>query len=134
MPVPDFQAIMRPWLELADDDQEHALQDVIRTLADRFELTETERTEMLPSGFQAKFTNRVAWAATHLNKAGALVRVGRGRYRITSRGAELVAADEPITLAVLAKFPEYQEFKSRAKVPGTPTAPGLGNHDARGSR
>ena len=68
MPIPDFQSIMRPWLELAADDQEHALQDVIATLADRFGLTDEERAEMLPSGFQAKFTNRVAWTASYLNR------------------------------------------------------------------
>ena len=70
---------------------------------------------MLPSGFQAKFTNRVAWAATHLNKANAINRVGRGRYVITSRGKQLLASGEPVTLAVLAKFPEYQVFKSGDK-------------------
>ena len=38
----------------------------------KFALSDEERPEMLPSGFQAKFTNRVAWAATHLNKANAI--------------------------------------------------------------
>ena len=65
--------------ELVSDGKEHALQEVIAELADRFSLSGDERSEMLPSGFQATFTNRVAWAATHLNKAGALKRVGRGR-------------------------------------------------------
>jgi restriction system protein len=76
---------------------------------------------MLPSGFQAKFTNRVAWAATHLNKAKALQRVGRGRYRITDRGRQLLAGGQPIG-PQLAKFPEYQEFKGRSKPSdGAPT-------------
>jgi len=122
MPIPDFQAIMRPWLELASDGKEHALQDIISELADRFSLTDSERTEMLPSGFQAKFTNRVAWAATHLNKAGAITRVARGRYVITDRGKTLLAATEPITLPALQRFPEYQEFKGRAKSSGTADA------------
>lgn len=115
MPIPDFQSIMRPWLELASDGQDHALQDVIATLGDTFGLTPDERTEMLPSGFQATFTNRVAWAATHLNKAGALERVGRGRYRITDRGRQLLATGAPIGVSDLAKFPEYQEFKARGR-------------------
>ena len=33
MPIPDFQSIMRPWLELASDDEEHVLRDVITALA-----------------------------------------------------------------------------------------------------
>ena len=112
MPIPDFQAIMRPWLELAADDQEHALQDVIATLAEQFGLSDEERSEMLPSGFQAKFTNRVAWTASYLNKAGAINRVGRGRYRITSRGKELLASPEVINVAALRRFPEFQESRT----------------------
>ena len=118
MPIPDFQSIMRPWLELAADDGEHVLRDVITALADHFGLSDEERTEMLPSGFQGKFTNRVAWAATHLNKAGALTRVGRGRYRITPRGKDLLGSGDPVNLSALARFPEYQEFKSGPRTQG----------------
>lgn len=115
MPIPTFQEILRPWLELASDGQEHALQEVIGTLSERMALTDEERAEMLPSGFQGKFTNRVAWAATHLQKAQALDRVGRGRYRITDRGRSLLAEQGPITTARLMLFLEYQEFKARGK-------------------
>ncbi len=120
MPIPAFQTIMRPWLDLASDGLEHSLQDVIAELADSFSLSDAERGEMLPSGFQAKFTNRVAWAATHLNKAGAITRVGRGRYMITDRGRQLLGSGEPITLSILAKFPEYQDFKSGGKTSPVP--------------
>ncbi len=121
MPVPSFQQVMRPWLALAADGDEHALQDVIATLAAEFGLSDEERTEMLPSGFQGKFTNRVAWAATHLHKAGAIVRVGRGRYRITDRGRALLTDGAPITMGVLNSFPEYQDFKAGAR--SDPSAP-----------
>ncbi len=106
---------MRPWLELASDGGEHALQEVISSLADKMALTPDERAQMLPSGFQGTFTNRVAWASTHLQKAHALDRVGRGRYRITERGKSLLAEHLPITTARLMLFPEYQEFKARAR-------------------
>lgn len=109
--IPDFQAIMRPWLELAADGQEHALQDVIATLADSFALSDEERLEMLPSGFQAKFTNRVAWAASYLNKAGAINRLGRGRYVITQRGRDMLASGEVINVAALRRFPEFLEAR-----------------------
>jgi restriction system protein len=115
MAIPTFQDILRPWLALAADRQEHALQDVISTLADEMRLTADERNHMLPSGFQGTFTNRVAWAATHLHKARALDRVGRGRYRITDRGLSLLAENAPITTTRLVAFTEYQEFKSRGK-------------------
>jgi restriction system protein len=110
--IPDFQTVMRPLLELATASSEITLQGAIGALSDHYKLTDEERSEMLPSGFQAKFTNRVAWAATHLQKAGALERTGRGRYRLTARGSDLLAATPgPIGTANLAVFPEYQAFK-----------------------
>lgn len=112
MPIPDFQAIMRPFLELAAEHDDVTLQGAIRAIGERFSLTPDERAELLPSGFQAKFTNRVAWAATHLQKAGALERVGRGRYAITLRGRELIKSPEPITTIALNQFAEYRAFKT----------------------
>jgi restriction system protein len=110
--IPDFQTVMRPLLELAASAPEITLQGAIGALSDHFALTDDERSEMLPSGFQAKFTNRVAWAATHLQKAKALERTGRGRYRLTDRGRRILASTPgPIGTASLAGFPEYQAFK-----------------------
>jgi restriction system protein len=116
MPIPDFQTIMLPFLELAAAEQEEiTLQQAIAELAARFGLTPEERAELLPSGFQAKFTNRVAWAATHLRKAGLLERVSRGRYRLTERGQDLLTmSPNQVTMAALSKYPEYLEFKSGA--------------------
>lgn len=122
MSIPTFQEIMRPWLELASDGHEHTLQEVISSLADKMMLSPEERAEMLPIGFQGTFTNRVAWAATHLQKAQALDRVGRGRYRITDRGNALLAAQGPITTARLMQFLKYQEFKARGKEAAPTTA------------
>lgn len=124
MSIPTFQEIMRPWLELASDGGEHTLQVVISSLADKMMLSPEERAEMLPSGFQGTFTNRVAWAATHLQKAQALERVGRGRYRITERGNALLAEQGAVTTARLMQFPEYQDFKARGKG-AAPTAAAL---------
>lgn len=126
MTIPTFQALMPPWLALASEGKEHALQDVIAELAAISSLTDAERTEMLPSGFQATFTNRVAWAATHLNQARTINRVGRGRYIITDRGRKLLASTEPITQATLTQFPEYQAFKSGGKnAPAASGSPAL---------
>jgi restriction system protein len=60
--IPDFQTLMRPMLELASDGRGHSLVDARGQLGDRFELTDDERKALLPSGRQAIFVNRVAWA------------------------------------------------------------------------
>jgi restriction system protein len=75
MAIPDFQTLMLPLLRLAADGQEHRFRDVIEQLAAEFGLTEVERAELLPSGTQPLFDNRVAWARTYLKQAG-LLRTG----------------------------------------------------------
>ncbi len=72
MPIPDYQSLMRPLLKAIGDGQEHVLSDITNTLADQFHLTESEREELLPSGSQPVFKNRVGWARTYLKKAGLL--------------------------------------------------------------
>jgi restriction system protein len=128
MAIPTFLEVMLPFVELTADGVEHQLQQTISDLADHFHLTDAERVQLLPSGFQATFTNRVAWASTHLRKAGLLERTGRGRFRITERG-KAVLAERPtsITIAKLATFPEYQQFKSGAanKEPGGASVGGV---------
>ena len=60
MAIPDYQTIMLPLLKFAGDDQEHSLRGTIEALADEFRLSDEERKEMLPSGKQETFRNRVA--------------------------------------------------------------------------
>jgi restriction system protein len=59
MAFPDYQACMLHLLKLASDGAEHTLKDAIPALADTFKLTDAERTQLLPSGQQAIFHNRV---------------------------------------------------------------------------
>lgn len=50
MPIPDFQTLMRPLLEMHADGREHRNRDLVDALAERFGLSEEDRREMLPSG------------------------------------------------------------------------------------
>ncbi len=50
MPIPDFQSIMRPLLELASDGKEHSLSNSREELAKLFHLSEDEKKALLPSG------------------------------------------------------------------------------------
>ena len=61
MAIPDYQSIMRPLLSYAGDGEDHSLRDAISTLADQFHLTEEERRELLPSGRQPTFDNRLGY-------------------------------------------------------------------------
>jgi restriction system protein len=112
MSIPDFQSIMLPLLELASDSKEHKLSDAIEHLAAHdFKLTDTERKELLPSGKQSRFANRVGWACTHFKKAGLLTYPARGKFQITQRGLAILAQKPPrIDVKYLKQFPEYLDF------------------------
>jgi restriction system protein len=67
---------------------------------------------MLPSGRQATFVNRVAWAYSYLKQAGLISSPRRGAYEITDRGRSVLAAPPArIDIAFLAQFPEFQAFR-----------------------
>lgn len=119
MTVPDFQTLMRPLLEEYAVGGERRIADVRADLAARFELTEEELAERLPSGLAKKFDNRVGWAATYLYRVGLLARPRRSVYAITSRGREVMDANPArVDLHVLSQFPEFAEFR-KASAPRT---------------
>ena len=68
MPIPDFQTLMLPVLRVAQSG-EVKISDVVETLAEECHLTPDERAELLPSGKQTTFANRVHWAKSYLGKA-----------------------------------------------------------------
>jgi restriction endonuclease Mrr len=89
MTIPTFQVVMRPLLELAADGKELRTSEAVGVLADQFHLTKEEREELLPSGRQRRFNNRVAWATAYFRATGLFVSPGRGRYTITDRGRQV---------------------------------------------
>jgi len=113
MRIPDYQMIMLPLLRLLNDGKEYLFRDTIRMLADQFNLSESERREMLPSGQQTIFQNRVGWARTYLKKAGLVESPKRGAVRITERGVKILASNpQQIDVEFLNQFPEFIQFKN----------------------
>ena len=94
MPIPDFQTLMLPLLKVASTHGETTVQEAREILAKEFALTEEEREQLLPSGRQRTFSNRVAWASVYLRQAGLLSSPGRGRIQITEEGRTVLAGGE----------------------------------------
>jgi restriction system protein len=116
MAVPDFQSIMLPLLKLSADQKEHTGRETEDLLANEFKLSQEDRKEMLPSGTTRTFVNRVAWAKSHLSKAGLLMSPRRSIYKITPRGLEVLKENPPvINVAYLKRFDEYREFIKPSK-------------------
>jgi restriction system protein len=122
MSIPDFQTIMLPLLELIEDGQEYKLSEAIDLLATHFKLTTADRKELLPSGKQARFNNRVGWASTHMRKAGLLVYPSWGKFKISQRGLTLLhSKPDRITTKRLRDFPEYLDFIGSTTTSGVST-------------
>jgi len=114
--IPDYQSLMLPLLRLAEDGREHRIGDVIEPLGQQLGLTQVELDEMLPSGRQPIFNNRVHWAKTYLAQAKLLEITRRAHFRITDRGRSVLAEKpERVDVRLLDRFPEFNEFKQRAR-------------------
>ncbi|BAZ40274.1 mrr restriction system protein [Calothrix sp. NIES-4101] len=120
MALPDYQEIMLPLLGFVADGGEHSSRESVERMAEYFTLTEQERRELLPSGRQYTFDNRVGWARTYLKKAGLLESTRRGYFRITQRGQEVLKQNPTrIDARFLEKFPEFIDFRNSKPESGT---------------
>lgn len=70
------------------------MKDLTTMLAQQLSLSSTDLAEMLPSGRQTVFKNRVDLAKTYLLKAGLIDSPARATIRITEDGKRIVA-DNP---------------------------------------
>lgn len=112
MPIPDFQSCMLPLLRTISNGEVFSAGEVEHVLAEHFELTEEELSELLPSGRQRIFRNRVAWAKSYLKQAGLLESPKRGSIKITNRGIGVLQTNPPlINIKFLAQFPAFVEFR-----------------------
>lgn len=112
MPVPDFQTLMLPALRVLGQTSPRTTSEVRQALSSEFALNEQDLAELLPSGRQTTFANRVAWAYSYLKQAGLIGSPRRGTYEITERGRS-VLNENPIRIdsGFLSRFPEFQAFR-----------------------
>ena len=116
MAIPDYQSIMLPLLKLASNKKEHSMHDTIEKLAALFNLSDSERQELLPSGQQEIFDNRVGWARTYLKKAGLIDSPKRGVFVITEEGLGALKSNPPkINVSFLRRYPKFVEFQTVKK-------------------
>ena len=112
MPIPDYQTCMLPFLRHLGDGNEHSLRDTEEALAEHFKLTSAERVELLPSGQQGIFRNRMGWARTYLKKGALIEAPKRAVFKITERGVHTLASNPArIDSKFLEQWPEFIEFR-----------------------
>ncbi len=114
--IPKYEKIMLPFLKFIADGKEHSLSETHDSLAKQFGLTDGELRELLPSGQQPVFRNRVGWARTYLKKAGLLTSPKRAHFLISDKGSELLNKNpKEITSKFLTRYEEFVEFRSIKK-------------------
>lgn len=120
MPIPDYQQVKLPALKILSSGQPRRLRELYDELGKVFQLTPEERAELLPSGTQQRWNNRVNWACYDLYKANILSRPKKGTYQITDFGRSILA-ENPANLdrTFLRKIPEFLAWDR-----GTPQASG----------
>lgn len=115
MSIPKYDELMKPLLETIADGETYTKKQVSQKLATRYQLTEEEITQLLPSKRQSIFANRVGWATTYLKNAGLIESPARATLKITDAGKE-VLKDNPdkIDRNYLTCYPSFRAF---AKIP-----------------
>lgn len=109
MAVPDFQSLMLPVLRALSAPSATTTAQLRAVLVKELQLNESDLAELLPSGRQAVFSNRVAWACSYLKQAGLVSSPRRGAYEITPRGLEVLErSPSRIDIAFLYQFPEFR--------------------------
>lgn len=122
MPIPDYQTVMLPLLQLLSKGAEYSMKDIVAELGKYFKLTENEMSILLPSGGSLLFASRVGWARTYLKKAGLVDSPKRAVLVITERGRKILGTKPArIDNQLLRQFPEFVEFQSFKKETSEPT-------------
>ena len=111
MAIPDFQTLMLPVLSVSSEG-EISVGATVERLSVEYGLTDAERGEMLPSGRQTTFANRVHWAKSYLGKAELIALTRRGHFTITPRGSTILnQPPKRIDIRFLSQFPEFESFR-----------------------
>lgn len=117
MPIPDFQSLMLPVLEFSSRG-EVKISEVVQELGARLGLSEADLSELLPSGKQTKFANRVNWAKSYLGKAGLVNLTKRAHFKISDLGHQVLISPPPvINIKFLESFPNFQNFRAAGSLP-----------------
>ncbi len=114
MSIPDYQSLMLYVLRAAAQG-EVRIGAVVDHLADQLQLTGEERAELLPSGKQTVFSNRVHWAKSYLSKAQLVELTRRGYFTITPLGQSVLQGNpSAIDNDFLNQFEGFRQFRDRS--------------------
>jgi len=114
MPIPKYDEMTQPLLQILSDGQEHKQRDLGPAIAAHFKLSDEERSALLPNTAVTYVRHRLGWAGFHLRKAGLADSPKKGTLRITNEGKAFLATNPgKITRAVLMQFEPFRAYMNR---------------------
>lgn len=111
MAVPKYFEMYQSFLRGLADGADHPYIDLKNQVIRDFNLTDADIAELLPSGRQTIFSNRIGWCRTYLKKAGLIESPARAHFVITEEGKQILDTVDVITDETLRAFPSFVEFK-----------------------
>ena len=119
MGIPDFQSFFKPLLDLASDQKEHSVNETREAMSKKMNLSEEDLQDLLPSGKDKTFNNRVHWAKSYFVQAKVLESTKRAHFKISDRGLDLLKqGHERIDVKILNQYPEFVEFHTAKPTKG----------------
>ena len=118
--IPDFQTLMLPVLELLKNGNPVKLSDMVNIMSDKYNLTEEERNEWLPSKVQKTMYNRVAWAKQYLINSELIESPERGSFVITQKGLDILGQKpNKIDLRFLKSLDNENNIETKTEISDT---------------
>jgi restriction system protein len=118
MLVPTYDQFIDPLLHfLTKHPQGAEIDDVYDAVANAVGLDDVQRAELLPSGRQPIFKNRIGWAHDRLKRAGLSRSAKRGVWQLTDEGITLAKRSPRLSAEEVEKIADVDRHTSRVIKP-----------------
>ena len=111
MSVPKYYEMYAPFLKSLEDGGVHSIKEIKQDIIEQIHLTENDLVELLPSGKQTVFDNRVGWARTYLKKAGLIESSSRAQFVLSEEGKKALPDADIIDNKYLCKYASFRAFR-----------------------
>lgn len=110
IPVPKYNEMYASFLRSLEDGEIHTVKEIRQFVAEDLKLSETDLSEMLPSGKQSLFANRLGWTRQYLLKAGLVMSMGRGQLVLSEEGIKTLPEADGIDNQYLLKYDSFKQY------------------------
>lgn len=125
MAVPTYDELFLPFLRVLERHGQVSIAEARNLIAADLQISEEERQQLLPSGRQGRFDNRVGWARTYLGKAELIRTVRRGVFELTEAGRQLLATNpQKVDLNTLSNYESFRTWDEASRAPRSSSGSG----------